>query len=260
MVVASLSLEIAIFLVVLALFAGVGISAIGPGGIFVTIALFLLVPISSAEVAGTASLTFIFTGLLAAGLFQHSGDFGEGFAREMAVILSGLSIVGAYAGSQANLVISDEIFGYLLAIFVVIVGGIIVYREIVGLEPSNHFQVVSEYRRRLTLGAIGFGVGFLGGLLGVGGPVLAVPLLVILGVPMLAALAVAQVQSIFISGFATAGYFLGDAVSFPLAILVGVPQLIGVVIGWRVAHLVEEGRLRIVLGVVLVIIAPAIAL
>lgn len=259
MVVAALSLEVVVFLFVLALFAGVGISAIGPGGIFVTIALFLLAPISSAEVAGTASLTFIFTGALAAGLFRRSGDFAGGFAREMAIILSGLSVVGAYAGSQANLVLSDIIFGYLLSIFVVAVGGIIIYRELVGLEPSNHFQVVSVGRRRLTLGAIGFGVGFVGGLLGVGGPVIAVPILVILGVPMLASLAVAQVQSIFISGFATVGYVLGDAVSIPLALLVGIPQLIGVVVGWRIAHLVEERRLRIVLGVVLVVIAPVIA-
>lgn len=260
MVLSIISPELAVLLFVIALFAGVGISAIGPGGIFMTIALFLFVPISSAEVAGTASATFVATGLLAAGLFQRSGDFAEGRAREITIILSGLSIVGAYAGSQANLVIPDDIFGYMLAIFVAVVGGIIVYREAVGLEPTNYLRAISDLHRRLILGVIGFGVGFLGGLLGVGGPVIAVPLLVILGVPMLASLAVAQFQSIFISAFATAGYWLGDAVSVPLAILVGIPQLIGVVIGWRVAHLVEEGRLRVVLGVVLVLIAPAIAL
>lgn len=260
MVLDLISLELAVFFFVLALFAGVGISAIGPGGIFVTIALFLFAPISSAEVAGTASLTFVATGLLAAALFQRSGDFAEGFAREITVILSGLSVVGAYAGSQANLVLPDQVFGYLLAAFVAVVGVIIVYREWVGLEPTNWLHVVSAVQRRSILSAVGFGVGFLGGLLGVGGPVIAVPILVILGVPMLSALAVAQVQSIFISGFATAGYWFGDAVSIPLAVLVGIPQLIGVVVGWRIAHRVEERRLRVVLGAVLVIIAPAIAL
>lgn len=256
----GVSLELAAFLFALALFAGIGISAIGPGGIFVTIALFVFVPISSAEVAGTASATFVATGLLAAALFQRSDDFAAGHAREITIIFSGLGIVGAYAGSQANLVLPDRIFGYLLAVFVAVVGGIIVYREAVGIEPTNRFEAVSVRQRRLLLSVIGFGIGFLGGLLGVGGPVVAVPILVILGVPMLVALAVAQVQSIFVAGFATAGYWAGDAVSIPLAILLGIPQLIGVVVGWRIAHLVEEGRLRIVLGVVLVIIAPAIAL
>jgi len=259
MVLSIISIELAIFLFVLALFAGIGISAIGPGGIFVTIALFLFVPISSAEVAGTASATFIATGLLAAYLYRLSGDFAVGYARETAIILSGMSIVGAVAGSQANLVIPDDVFGILLAVFVAVVGGIIVYRELVGLEPRNYLDSTTDLQRRALLSVLGFGVGFLGGLLGVGGPVIMVPLLVILGVPMLISLAVAQVQSIFIAGFATAGYWLGDAVSIPLAILVGVPQLIGVVIGWRVAHLVAEERLRIALGVVLVVIAPAIA-
>lgn len=260
MVLGIVSLELAVFLFVLALFAGVGISAIGPGGIFVTIALFVFVPISSAEVAGTASATFVATGLLAALLFQRSGDFSEGYAREITIVLSGLSIVGAYAGSQANLVLPDRLFGYLLAVFVAVVGGIIVYREAIGIEPTNRLTVLPDWQRRLLLAVVGFGIGFLGGLLGVGGPVIAVPILVILGVPMLVSLAVAQVQSIFISGFATAGYWVGDAVSVPLALLVGVPQLIGVVVGWRIAHLVEEGLLRIVLGVVLVLVAPAIAL
>lgn len=260
MILEIISIELAVFLFVLASFAGVGISAIGPGGIFTTIALFLLVPISSAEVAGTASVTFIATGLLAAILFQRSGDFAAGFAREITAILSVMSIVGAVAGSQANLILPDEIFGYLLAVFVAVVGGIIVYREAVGIEPTNRLEAVTDRQRWFVLSLVGFGVGFLGGLLGVGGPVIAVPALVILGIPMLVSLAVAQVQSIFISGFAAASYFVGDAVSIPLAILVGIPQLIGVVVGWRVAHLVEEGRLRIILGVVLVVIAPAVAL
>lgn len=260
MAVGLLSLELSIFLFVLALFAGVGISALGPGGIFVTIALFLFVPISSAEVAGTASLTFVATGLLATALFQRSGEFAAGDAREIAIILCGTGIVGAYAGSQANLIISDDIFGHLLAVFVAIVGGIIIYRELIGIEPTNQLQRESDLRRRLVLLVVGFSVGSIGGLLGVGGPVLAVPILVILGIPMLVSLAVAQLQSVFISGFATVGYWTGDAVSLPIAILVGIPQLIGVIAGWKIAHLVEERRLRIVLGMVLIIIAPAITL
>lgn len=254
------STELAVLLFVIALFAGVGISAIGPGGIFVTIALFLLAPISSATVAGTASATFIATGLLATVLYQRSGDFAIGDTREVAVILSATSVVGALAGSWANLGLPDELFGYILGAFVAVVGGIIIYREAVGLEPTDWIHRLSTTARRLVVTAIGFGVGFLGGLLGVGGPVIAVPILVILGIPMLQSLAVAQLQSIFISGFATFGYYLGDAVSLPLAVLVGVPQLVGVYFGWRVAHEVEPRRLRVVLGSVLVLVSPALAL
>lgn len=254
------SVELAVLLVAIALFAGVGITAIGPGGVFVTIALFALSPLSTAEIAGTASATFVATGLLGSLVYLQSGEFAQGYAREMAIVLSGTSIVGALAGSQLNLLLPEEVFGYLLSLFVACVGGVIVYRERVGLKPSNRLDAVPDRQRRILIGVIGFGIGVLGGLLGVGGPVVAVPALVILGVPMLVAVAVAQVQSVFISGFAAASYASAGAVSIPIALLVGVPQLVGVVAGWKVAHLVDPSRLRVILGIVLVGVAPLLLL
>lgn len=250
--------ELTILLTIIALFAGIGITAIGPGGIFITVALFILVPITSAEVAGTASATFIATGLLGSAVYLRSGEFTAGYARELALLLSGASIAGALIGSQANLILPEQVFGYLLAIFIACVGGLIIYREVVGLKPSTRLEEVPDRQRRILIVTIGTGIGFLGGMLGVGGPVVAVPILVILGVPMLVAVAVAQVQSVFISAFATVGYVAADAVSLPLVLFVGAPQLIGVIVGWQVAHRVEPARLRIVLGVVLILVAPTL--
>lgn len=252
--------ELAALLIVIALFAGVGITAIGPGGVFVTIALFALTPLSTAEVAGTASATFVATGLLGSAVYFQSGEFAQGYAREMAIVLSGASILGAVAGSQLNLLLPERVFGYLLSLFVACIGMVIVYRERVGLQPSNRLDSVPDRQRRILIGTIGFGIGVLGGLLGVGGPVVAVPILVVLGVPMLVAVAVAQVQSIFISGFAAASYAAVGAVSIPVALLVGVPQLVGVLAGWKVAHLVDPHRLRVALGVVLVAVSPTLLL
>lgn len=245
--------------VLLAFGAGIGISAVGPGGIFLTIALFLFVPIPPETVAGTASSTFVATGALATALFRRSGEFSEGVAREGAVVLSVAGGVGAAVGPRVNFAVSEATFGRLLAAFVAVVGGIILYRELVGIEPTAYLRDRSGGARRVILGAVGFGVGVLGGLLGVGGPVLAVPALVLLGVPMLAAVAVAQVQSVVLSGVAAAGYWVAGAVSVPLAVLLGVPQLFGVVVGWRLAHRIAERRLRIALGAVLLAIAPWIA-
>lgn len=260
MIAPTLTPELAAFLVCLAFVAGIGIATVGPGGIFVTVALFLFVPISSAEVAGTASATFVGTGLLGTVLFRRSGDLTTGATREMALLLSATSVAGAYLGARANVAVPDAVFGSLLAAFVAVIGTVIVYRERVGLEPRYRFDRAPARRRRLALGVVGTGVGGIGGLLGVGGPVLAVPILVVLGVPMLASLAVAQVQSVFIAGVATVGYWTGGSVLVGLGLLVGVPQLLGVVVGWRLAHVVDEGRLRTVLGVVLVGVSPVIAL
>jgi uncharacterized membrane protein YfcA len=69
---------------------------------------------------------------------------------------------------------------------------------------------------------------------------------------MLLALGVAQVQAIFISGFATAGYLAQDAVSVLYATLVGVPLALGAVGGWVLAHRVDPDRLKTALGVALI--------
>ena len=67
---------------------------------------------------------------------------------------------------------------------------------------------------------------------------LAVPLFVALGVPVLSALAAAQVQSIVIAGVGSLGYLAAGTIDWPLAVLVGVPELAGVLLGWRIARAV----------------------
>lgn len=250
-------LELAVVLVLVSLLGGIGITTIGPGGIFVTIALFVLLPIDPATVAGTASATFVATGFIGSLSYLRSGELGTGVARELAIVLSGTSIVGALLGTRLNLLVSETVFGALLAAFVAIIGIVLVLRE-VGWFPRLAGEIHEHPARRIVFGAVGVLIGIAGGMLGVGGPVLAVPLLVLLGVPMLVGLAVAQVQSIFIAAFAAAGYVLADAISWPLVVLVGIPQVVGVYAGWRIAHVVPARRLRIVLGVVLVAIAPVI--
>lgn len=250
--------SLAVLLVAIALLAGVGITTVGPGGVFVTAALYALTDLSSATVAGTASATFIATGLVGSAVYARSGELSGGAARADATVLSASAIVGALAGTRANLAVSDRVFGFLLAGFLAVVGALIAYRELVGIESGNGMSE-EPLRRYGVLGGVGTAIGLLGGMLGVGGPVVAVPVFVALGMPMLRAVAVAQVQSIFLSLFATVGYLTVGAVDPVVAVLVGVPQLVGVVAGWRVAHAVEPRRLRLALSAVLVAVAGVIA-
>ena len=237
-------------LILIALISGVGITTIGPGGIFVTISLYALTSLSSATVAGTTQVVFIATGLAGTAMYFHSGEMNLHRSHVMAVILSATSIVGASLGAYVNSFISRDLFGLLLGVLAAFTGAILVYRESRGLAPVYRLDA-STTAGRTVLAALGFGLGIASGALGVGGPVIAVPALVLVGVPMLPAVAVAQVQSIFIAVFAASGYFLQGNVAFPLAVLVGIPLLVGVVVGWKVAHLVDPARLKVALGVVL---------
>ncbi|MCU4743287.1 sulfite exporter TauE/SafE family protein [Natronoglomus mannanivorans] len=248
-----------VVLAVIAFLSGIGITTIGPGGIFLTAALYALTPISSSEVAGTAHATFIATGIVGSIAYVRSGELRTGESRALVVILSASSIAGALAGSALNAFVSRALFGLLLGGVATAVGGLIWYREWHGLEPRYLIDPGAR-RDRALLAVLGFSLGVCSGLVGIGGPVLAVPALILLGVPMLVAVAVAQVQSIFIAVFATTGYFLQGSVIPSLAVFVGSPLLLGVVVGWRLAHLIDPDRLKVALGVALVGVGLSLAL
>ena len=255
----AIGFPIIIVLVVIAFLSGIGITTIGPGGIFVTIALYSLTPVSSGTVAGTAHATFIATGIVGSAAYVHSGELKTDEARAMALILSLSSVIGALIGAYVNSFVPRTIFGLLLGIVATVTGITIVYRERRDLSPLYQLNVARR-NGQVVLGILGVALGVTSGLLGVGGPVIAVPALILIGVPMLLALAVAQVQSIFIAAFATAGYLIQGNVSVPLAVLVGLPLLAGVVVGWKVAHLINPARLKVVSGIVLIVVGPYLAL
>lgn len=253
MMIAGVPVSVLGLLVGIALLAGVGITTIGPGGIFVTVALYAFTPLSSSTVAGTAQATFVATGLVGTAVYARSGELVGSDSREMAALLSVTSIVGAFAGASLNAFVPRWLFGALLGIVAALTGIVLLYRERRELAPVVTLEMTT-WRGRTALGLLGVGLGLASGLVGVGGPVIAVPALVVLGVPMLLALGVAQVQSIFIAVFATAGYAAQGAVSLPLVVLVGVPQIVGVVVGWTIAHRIDPGRLKVTLGGVLVVV------
>ncbi|WP_020401601.1 sulfite exporter TauE/SafE family protein [Gracilimonas tropica] len=247
----SMSLEIMILLLIIALVGGVCITTIGPGGIFVTIALFALLPLDPSTVAGTASATFIATGIVGSLGYLRSGELKGKVAGKAAGVLSLASVIGAFAGAQINTLLDKSLFAILLGAFVFFTGILILYRQKKQLKPDSKLQIDSS-KGLLWLAGVGIAVGLPGGLLGVGGPVLAVPLMVVLGVPMLLSVALAQVQSIFISGFATVGYMIHDAVDWYLALFLTVPLLIGTVSGWYLAQRIKASKLQVSLALVLI--------
>ena len=243
----------------IALVAGVGITTIGPGGIFLTIALYALTPLSPGTIAGTAQVTFVATGVVGTVAYVQSGELATGETRALTAVLCASSVVGALAGATLNAHVSRALFGLLLGGLASGVGLVILYRERRGFMPLTTLDATTP-TGKAGLAGLGVALGGFSGLLGVGGPVLAVPALVLVGVPMLYAIAVAQVQSIFIAAFASLGFLAQGTVSFPLAAVVGVPLVAGVLVGWRVAHLVDPERLKLGLGAVLVLVGPYLAM
>jgi uncharacterized membrane protein YfcA len=251
--------EPAIVLVVLACFgviAGIGITAVGPGGVLATVGLFLVTGLSPAQVAGTAIVTHVATGSLGSLAYFRSGQLRERVTRRIAIILAAAAVVGTPLGVLVNLVIPGQLFGILLACFVIVVALLVWIRARGNVDDERHHPAHST---ALLIGG-GFVVAVASGMFGVGGPLLTVPLLVAIGTPMLPALAAAQVQSVVISTVGTIGYLSQGSIDWPLALVVGIPELCGVIIGWKIAQRTSQRRLKGAMIVALLIVAPVLAL
>lgn len=234
---------------IIALLGGVGITAVGPGGVLPTIGLFALTALSPSQVAGTAIVTHITTGALGTAAYTRSGQLREPATRRTALALAATALVGTPFGVVAGASVSRHTFALVLAGVVAAAAGLVWYR---GGHPQD---VVATAPPTPLIIALGLGVSALSGIVGIGGPMLAVPLLAAAGLPVLRSLACAQAQSIVIAGVGTVGYFLHGAIDWPLAAVVGIPELAGVLVGWRIAHALPTRVLRTALVATLCLLA-----
>jgi uncharacterized membrane protein YfcA len=256
--VSGLSVGVLALLAVIGLVGGVGISAVGPGGVLPTIGLFALTPLAPAAVAGTAIATNIATGLAGTAAFTVSGQLRDAATRRVALVLAAAAVIGTPPGVVINTHVSKKLFGLLLAVFAVVVAVLVWLRG--RQEAAGTAAGTAAAPRTPVLAVLGALVGLVSGILGLGGPMLAVPLLLALGVGVLEALAAAQVQSIVIATVGTVGFALHGSVDWGLVALVGAPELAGVLLGWRIARALPTRTLRTVLIVVLLALAPYLAL
>ncbi|MEV4645772.1 sulfite exporter TauE/SafE family protein [Saccharopolyspora sp. NPDC049357] len=235
------------------LVGGIGITAVGPGGVLPTIGLFTLTGVSPAEVAGTAIVTHIATGVLATGVYTRSGQLRDPETRRTALILAGAAVLGTPLGVLLNTLVSPRVFGIVLGVLVAAAGALVLHRKPPVAAARAHPPAP-------VVAGLGFAVAVISGVVGIGGPLLTVPLLVALGVPVLESLASAQAQSVVIATVGSLGYLAHGAINWPLAAVVGIPELVGVVVGWKIAHALPTRGLRWALIVTLFALAPYLAL
>lgn len=254
----SLSPATLALLVLISVVGGIGITAVGPGGVLVTIALFAMTDLSPAEVAGTAIATHIGTGVAGSLVYRRSGQLQDARTRRLALVLSVTGLIGTPAGVWINAHVSSRQFGIMLAIFVTIIGLSIVVRERRSTASFGDDEAGPD--NVATQAAVGGAVAVASGMFGIGGPMISVPIMIVVGYPILAALAAAQVQSIVIAGTGTLSYLGQGAISWPLVIVTGAPQLIGVWLGWRIAHSVPARPLKYLLATILIVLGPVLLL
>lgn len=199
-------------------------------------------------------VTHVATGTVGSLAYLRSGHLRDRQTVRVAVILLLTAIVGTPVGVLLNSAVSGPVFGILLAVFLMVVAVLVWYRQALTVDDGMHPRHPTA-----VLVVIGLLVAAASGMFGVGGPLLTVPLLVAIGTPILSALAAAQAQSIIISIVGSIGYLSIGAIDWGFALIVGVPELCGVLIGWKVARTVPAKYLRWAMIIILVTIAPILA-
>jgi uncharacterized protein len=163
-------------------------------------------------------------------------------------------VLGTPVGVLVNTAFSRRTFGMLLGIMVALVAVLVWYRE--HRRPAE----TSSHPPTSVIAGLGLAVAAVSGAFGVGGPMFTVPLLVALGMRVLESLAAAQAQSVAIACVGALGYLAAHAVNWPLVALVGIPELAGVLLGWKIAHALPTRHLKNALIIALLALAPYLAL
>ena len=191
------------------------------------------------EAAATSLFSFLFTGLLGTWLYQRRGSIDWRISLPVCAGAIVFGFLGAFAASQVDprpLSIIIALIIVAAGIYIFIPQRIIASRS--GRAPGESFLLAS------VGAASGFGSGFSGA----GGPVFSVPLMVILRYAPLTAVATSQVLQIVAATSGSVENFRHGFIDFRIALLVTVFELLGVVVGVRLAHIASAVALRRLAG------------
>ncbi len=212
-----------LFLVAISLFVGFLCGCTGVGGVLLIPALDACSDLGLRKVMATLLFSFIFSGLLGSFLYNRSRliDWRGGLPLWLGCALTG------YAGAAAKEYVSVPALSSLLGIIIVLAG-------ITALRPVTGLGLLPAAPRRkqdAVLFAVGAGVSFLSSMTGAGGPVLSVPIMLILGYGPLAAIAAAQPLTVVITVSGSAANAVLGSIDYRVGFAMAALQLAGVAVG-----------------------------
>ncbi len=227
-------------LVLISIAIGVLIGAAGVGGFFMPPALMLLVDMDIHQGMALSLFTFIFTGAAGALYFHRKGNMDWTLVRPVSLGAAATGFAGAWIGHH----LATASLSTALAAVILVVG---MYMSGAGGQAVLALPASSR-RRWLILAAIGAFTGFFSGLTGIGGQVLSVPLMVLCGYSVLAAIGVGQLVQ-------TVGALSGSlanlqyaSIDYGLAAFIVVFEIAGVLAGAILIHRLDGAFVKRLVG------------
>jgi uncharacterized membrane protein YfcA len=230
----------------LGLLAGLLIGAIGIGGVILVPALAYLgsVPIQAA--IGAAMMGFVPTGAVGAFVYARHGSIRWSLA--LWICLGALP--GALLGAWLGGIVDPRLLEAGIALLVLLAGA----NALLGRpEPESAGPGLGP----AALLAIGAVTGLVSAMTGTGGPVTLMPILLWLGMPVLASVGLAQAAQLPIALTATLGYLALGTLDLGLGLLLGLTVAGGTALGARLAHVLPVTILHRLVAFVLVLVGLA---
>lgn len=237
----------ALLLVLLGTGAGALIGCVGIGGVVIVPALVhgfgLPVPTSIAA----ALLAFLVSGVAGTAAYGRSGSIRWRPALWVCAGALPLALLGALAVHASPAALIEAVIALLAA-----ASGVHALQR--RTDPP-HAAPLPSRPRLVAAGAV---TGFLSALTGTGGPLVLIPLLVVMQVPTLTAIGLGQAVQLPIAGIASLGNALVGVMPLRLGLFLGAGLAVGTWLGARAAHALPLGLLRRLVAVLLVVVGAAL--
>lgn len=228
---------------------GLSLGVLGGGGSTLTVPILVYVVGYPARQAVAMSLAIV-------GLTSLVGAIGHWRAGNVRIpVAIGFGVVamaGSYLGARMAAHVSGAAQLVLLSLLM-IVAAVLMFRNAGGRKQSSHDS--EPTRSVLLVAPVGFGVGVLTGLAGIGGGFMIVPALVLLlSMPIRQAVGTALLVITFNASAGFSGY-LGH-VAIPWRFLAGFTAvaMVGIIIGTRIHQRVPQAALKRMFAVFLVLV------
>jgi uncharacterized membrane protein YfcA len=231
---------LSLLIILIGLLSGTLIGTVGVGGILLTPLLVFFAGTELHIAQATSSFSFLFTAVVGMFIYarQNSIDWKQ-------VLWISIGIIPAtLLGAKVNSILSGTALTIILATLISFSGYNALKNRKTDFQPRQQINKIASI-------LIGLGVGFGSSLTGTGGPVLLVPILLLLQFMPLAAVGISQAIQLPIAIFATIGFILFGEINFSLGLTLGIIQSLGVIIGGKIAHTLPHKSLSRVVAITL---------
>ena len=216
---------------------GIAIGATGIGGVLLVPFLTLTLGIDVRHAIAAALLSYLPSCFVAVALYGRRGSIPWHEAGLLCLAALPTAWLGARAAQYAPAALLEAAIGVLL-----LAGGIY------ALLPPRGTAIRQHRLAPATLLSLGGGTGFISALTGAGGAFVLLPVLLLLDMPVLAAIGLGQAIALPIAGLASVANIVAGIMDLGLAAGLAVTLSVGIAIGTPIAHALPQLLLRRLLG------------